>query len=436
MRKIHFYMLGLFLVLNSYQSTGQEVQRRAEINMTLEYANPGIRITEVTEGSPEQKAGLTANDLIVLINNHAIDTRTQYNKIRRGLRSKVKTTLNIKRGNNTLIKEIVFNPLPFESIDGVEAEYGSFTTDYGYKVRTVVYKPENSSNKKLPAIYFVQWLSCSPVETRGLNNGFSNLFWELAKKGYMVYLTEKAGTGDSNGPDCGELDFIKEYNIHKQSIKSFLNRNDINKENLYIMGGSMGSNIAAMLANDFPEFKALIFSGGYHKPWLERLLDFERRTMEFNNVNPSVIYNKMNLFNEFYGDYFQEKKTPRQILDKKPYLSEVWNGADDTQYGRPVSFYQQANSINMAEIWSNVPMPILALYGEYDWIMDKEDSETIIKNASDNANSKFVVLPKTDHSLFYYENFNSKKEAFLKRSNEPNKTVAATVVDWIKNLKI
>jgi len=432
MKALIKYLALLNIVICSAQIGN--VERRAKINMRMEFTNPGILISEIVNDSPEDKSGLANNDLIISVNDKAIHNSKAFNKIKRALRGNTKTKLILKRNGKIIEKQIMFDTLPLETHPELEIDYGSFLTDYDYAVRTLTTKPVKNTTKKLPAIYFVQWLSCSPVESRGNTNGFSNLIWELSKAGYMIYRTEKAGTGDSNGPDCSQLDFTTEYNIHKQSIKSFLNRNDIDKDNVYIMGGSMGSNIAAMLANDFPEFKALVFSGGYHKPWQERLLDFERRTMEYRELPDEEIYKRIKLFSEFYNDYFYNEMTPGEILKEKPKMSEVWSGNADLQYGRPVEFYVQANNINMAKVWKEVKQPILALYGEYDWIMDFEDSVKIIEQAS-NSNSKFVLLENTDHSLYLYDESLKKNEAFKQQSKKPNIRIANHINEWIKTLK-
>lgn len=429
-------LIKYLALLNIVICFGQidNVERRANINMTSEFANPGILISEIVKGSPEDKSGLANNDLIISVNGKTIQNSKEFNKVRRSLRGNTKTKLILKRNGKIIKKEVEFDALPLETHSGLDIEYGSFVTDYGYAVRTLTTKPAKNTAKTLPAIYFVQWLSCSPVESRGNSNGFSNLIWNLSKAGYMLYRTEKAGTGDSNGPDCSELDFTTEYNIHKQSIKSFLNRDDIDKDHVYIMGGSMGSNIAAMLANDFPEFKALIFSGGYHKPWQERLFDFERRTMEYKGLPEEEIYNRTKLFSEFYNDYFYNEMTPGEIIKAKPKMATIWTGSTDLQYGRPVEFYVQANNVNMAKVWKDVKQPILALYGEYDWIMDFEDNLKIIKQAS-NSKSKLVLLNNTDHSLYLYDENLKKNEAFNNQSSKPNIKVADKIVKWLKKIK-
>ena len=52
---------------------------------------------------------------------------------------------------------------PLEVIDGVSSDYGSMRTQDGLRLRTIVTKP-TGVQEKLPAILFVQWLSCDTIE--------------------------------------------------------------------------------------------------------------------------------------------------------------------------------------------------------------------------------------------------------------------------------
>ncbi|HEV7671085.1 MAG TPA: hypothetical protein VGS22_21415 [Thermoanaerobaculia bacterium] len=38
-----------------------------------------------------------------------------------------------------------------------------------------------------------------------------------------------------------------------------------------------------------------------------------------------------------------------------------------TQFGRPVAFHQQAQRRHWAKSWAALDIPVLALFGEYDW---------------------------------------------------------------------
>lgn len=415
-----------------FNLTGQGLPRKVDMKMGIDFAEPGILVNDLPTNSNKYKSGIRPNDIIILIDGEPIVSSSDYRKTVQQLRADKVYHITLKRGVELHEFKTRFEPAPKEQVDGLSISYEYLTTDYGYRLRTIISKPENTL-EKLPAILFVQWLSCSSVENRGENHGFSNLIWGLSKKGYLIQRTEKPGVGDSNGPDCSELDFYTEVEIHRQALDQLRSRDDVDPDNIILVGGSMGSNIAAILASENPSVKALVFTGGYFKSWHERLLDFERRRLTYTSHDTGEVYEKMLLFSEFYAQYFNEHKTPGEILREKPYLKNIWEGAPDLQYGRPILFYQQANAMNMGNIWGSITQPTLALYGEFDWIMDREDHQNAI-NAIQNQKSKFVLLPRTDHNLYSYSDVDSKRSAFNNRSGTPNKQVAEIAWEWLKSL--
>lgn len=428
---LFFFFLGIpwFMVYGQTQ-----LERRGKLGMRFDFKDPGARVSRIDKESVEYKAGIRQNDIILKINREPMNSYSEFLKLTRRFYANTGHQFEIATENGVKTIDVVFPPVNLEEKDGLKVEYSHFKSSLGHRVRTIITKPVDSDRAtKYPAILFVQWLSCSSVESRGDAHGFSNLIWGLSRNGYLVQRVEKYGVGDSQGPDCSELDFNTEVGLHREALSKLMERSDVDPNRIVVLGGSLGSNIAAILAQGNPNVKAVVFAGGYYKTWQERLLDFERRKMSFQGKTPAVIYDNMLKFSRFYAAYFGEKKKPSQILDQHPDLYTVWPSGRDYQYGRPIQFYWQLNDTNMGAIWDAVEQPILAIYSEYDWIMDKEDSETIIKSSS-NPFSKMLTLPQTDHNLYSYDDEYSIRAAFKKRSRVPNKTVAGQIVPWLENL--
>ncbi len=70
-------------------------------------------------------------------------------------------------------------------------------------------------------------------------------------------------------------------------------------------------------------------------------------------------------------------------------------GTAEQQYGRPIAYYQQLQALNLQAAWAEVKVPVLALHGEFDWIMSRGDIETIAALVNQNVPGKaeFVELP-------------------------------------------
>ena len=81
--------------------------------------------------------------------------------------------------------------------------------------------------------------------------------------------------------------------------------------------------------------------------------------------------------------------------------------------------------------WSKVSVPVLALHGQYDWIMSRDDPERIVElvNHQLPGAAKFVELPATGHTFEHYDNvqaaFKFKASAFDPRN-------ANMVADWLR----
>ena len=76
-------------------------------------------------------------------------------------------------------------------------------------------------------------------------------------------------------------------------------------------------------------------------------------------------------------------------------------------------------------------MPLLALHGQYDWIMSRDDHERMVAlvNQRVPGAAEFVELPSTGHTFEHYENaqaaFKFKEAAFVPRN-------AHIVADWFR----
>ena len=110
----------------------------------------------------------------------------------------------------------------------------------------------------------------------------------------------------------------------------------------------------------------------------------------------------------------------------------MWSDATpDQQYGRPVTYYQQLQDLNLMSAWSEVKVPVLALHGEFDWIMSRSDIEMIAGLVNHNVPgaADFVELPATGHTFEHYQS----PEAALSGPALPFDTrIAERICDWLE----
>jgi pimeloyl-ACP methyl ester carboxylesterase len=80
-------------------------------------------------------------------------------------------------------------------------------------------------------------------------------------------------------------------------------------------------------------------------------------------------------------------------------------------------------------VWSGVRVPVLALHGEYDWIMSRDDLELVAELVNRNApgSAQFVSLAHTGHT---FEHYDSLQSAFDGKELPFDASVAQRVADW------
>jgi pimeloyl-ACP methyl ester carboxylesterase len=90
--------------------------------------------------------------------------------------------------------------------------------------------------------------------------------------------------------------------------------------------------------------------------------------------------------------------------------------------------------LNLWAAWEKVDAPVLAIWGEHDWIMSRDDIEKIaeLANRRRPGNGRFVALPRTTHGLLKNETDEYSNKNF--DSGSFNSAVVPLVFDWMKSV--
>ncbi len=428
----NFFLLSVLLLY--IDCSGQDnLPRRAYWGVEYKDADGGgVQLTSVAKDYGFGKSELKANDIIISIGNSEIKKRSDLRVALGGKNEGDQLSIRYRREGKVRTATLTATPFPYEKVDGIDFEYGSFKTSAGDHLRTIVSKPENVYNR-LPAILFVQWLSCDAIDVHPrYKDGNMQLIHDLSKAGYLVMRTEKPGVGDSQGRDCGSYGFNEELKVHQEALEILRRRSDVDIDNIVLFGSSIGGTMAPILAQG-QSLKGLIVTGCYYKTWYEHMLEIERRISFLSGDTPAETNNKMRLWSKFYSYYLNDKMTPGEILEKYPEFEEVWEGAPAHQYGRPVSFYMEANDHNVPAYWDQLNVPALVVYGEYDYIMSRQDHQMIVNalNRKQKGLGRFLEIAGADHGLTVYED---QQAAFDSFSPEYDQTLTKEVLAWLKKL--
>jgi pimeloyl-ACP methyl ester carboxylesterase len=317
-----------------------------------------------------------------------------------------------------------------ESHPDLDVRYESVRTARGFDVSVIVTSPRGAG--RLPTLVFIPWLSCDPVDyPKGPVDGWSRVLLELAHtSGMTLVRIEKAGMGESTGPRCEQSDLDDDMAGYRAALRDLARLPQVDPSRIVLMGGSIGAALVPILARELP-VRGIVASGGFYKTWLEHMLEIERRRLVFEKQTPSQVTAAMRGYADFYSRYLNGGQTPAQVIAQRPDLRPLWYDQPDHQYGRPARYYQQVQALDVAGAWAEVKVPVLLVYGQYDWIMSRDDQDLIVGtvNRDRPGRARLVVVPRMGHNL---ELFDSPQRAYAEQGAQPATGVAPEILRFVK----
>jgi dienelactone hydrolase/glyoxylase-like metal-dependent hydrolase (beta-lactamase superfamily II) len=297
---------------------------------------------------------------------------------------------------------------PLEEIRGLDSHYDVLVTSDRHRLRTILTRPSGSTGR-LPGLYFVPWLSCDSIELpASATGGWPDMMRRVfAGSGLVSFRLDKAGVGDSEGPPCARLDYDTELRHHREALRAFRRRPEVDPDRIVLFGASMGATMAPLLADE-PGVAAVVVWGGGARTWFERTLAFERRRREGRGLPGAQVTREMALIEELLGEYLIRRRAPDAIASRAPGLAEAWRllgGLENgLQYGRSAAFHQQAQAADWAGAWEKCPVPVLALLGEHDWFEEPGSAAWIadLVNRRRPGLARFELIPGLDHHFDRY----------------------------------
>ncbi|MBS0419481.1 MAG: alpha/beta hydrolase [Proteobacteria bacterium] len=315
-----------------------------------------------------------------------------------------------------------------EAYPGIIVAYDAIRDAAGQRLRLIATHPDRPT-AKFPVIFVVGWLSCDTVEAPpGTTDGTQLMLQAIAQTpGFAMVRLEKPGVGDSDG-DCAKTDFVAELAAYRLAFRHLADYTFVDPDKIFLFGLSNGGGFAPLVPDGAP-VRGYVVDGGWIKTWFEHMLEIERRRLELAGHPPEEINALMRSVATLYSAYLLDRQSPHQIFANHPDLRNLWDGPDDQQYGRPITYYQQLQDLNLLAAWSAVRVPVLALHGEYDWIMSRGDFQLLVERVNHNkpGSAEFVELPHTGHT---FEHYASLQSAFDAKQLPFDPAIAQLVRDW------
>jgi len=299
-----------------------------------------------------------------------------------------------------------------EHFQNAQVLYGWAQDSRGERLRTFITRPNNARTNnatgKVPAIFFVGWLSCDSVEypDADTKDGFGVLLRRLIEQsGYATLRMDKPGVGESEG-DCSKADFTTELSGYQAAFDEMLKYDFIDPARVFVVGLSNGGGTGPLVPRQHP-VRGYVAASSWGRTWYEHMLEMERRRLMEAGKSPAEVNTAVKGFVEFYTLYLLKGMTPGQVIAQHPEWKSLWYDTPEGQYGRPAAFYQQLQALNLGEAWQNVNEPVLVIHGTADTIMSRADSEAIAStvNQVHPGHARYLEIADMTHGFTVNDKF-------------------------------
>ncbi len=333
------------------------------------------------------------------------------------------------------------NNKPLEEITGVRSHYGSVLVEPGVRLRTLI-SHSIDQNKPLHPLLFTQWVSCGSIELKAGDGGKMGMI--ARESGLALVRVDRAGAGDSQGPSCNKLDYITEVQHYITAFEKLLKNPRIDSSKIYILGESLGSTTAPLVAEALQgkgfNIEAVVVQGGGALTHLERMINFDRIYLErrLNEVPRADIHAQMNNRIAFQTEYLAKGRHPDNIANDSPAMMAVRDDVrgleKDNHYGRPFAWHQQAAKQNFLAAWASLDAKVLVIFNEFDQFEMRHGHELIVDTVNQRTpgNAELIVQSDLGHSSWRYD---SKEAAYIdKDGKSASKITGKTIVEWLQKI--
>ena len=323
-------------------------------------------------------------------------------------------------------KELI--PFSKEETTEVEAEAEKIEEKYPYeevefgiekwKVRGKLSFPEEKKDR-YPALVLVHGSGPNDEdETIGPNKPFKDIADGLNRRGFTVLRYKKRTNAYGPLLDVKTLTLYEEtIQDAVEAVKYLSHRNDIDKNNVFLLGHSLGATAAPLIASKTTALKGTILAAGSARPILDVVSDQIRHKCETAGYTEDYTQKEVNKIKESYYNVLKSD------YDKL----KTWIGLTRT-------YLEDFNSLDPVGELVKSHIPALIIQGEKDYQVLLKDFE-IWKSAvkeSGKDNVTFRSFPDLNHLFMKVEGVSTGAEYLVPGHIETE--VLEYIADWMKRL--
>lgn len=417
------------LLLASLGLQADALPRKPMLGIQFEPGTLKVRAA-VPGGSAE--GNVLPGDEITAIGEQAVTAIAQITGIMSRKATNEKVTFTIKRGTETIKKEITLKERPREVSPDYDVIY-SHVVSNGKRIRTIMTKPKKEG--KFPVFMMMQGLGQFSMDYPLSGSGPYDVFLRnFAKQDFVTLRVEKPGMGDAEGGPYVETDFKTEGDVYLQALRAVKKESFVDPEKVFVFGHSMGGVFGPYVLSQ-EKVRGFITASTIYKTWVEYWLENLRRQMILGGSTPEQVHEMLRAQAVLQPLIFAENWDPKKVAEAFPqyksYIDAEYSEPGKWQ-GRTLEFWHQLAQLNYAELWKKTDTEILSMWGQYDYVSTEADQEMIVKYRDPKA--KPASYRRIDNANHGFSTVTSYEDAASKANtgSPPNMEAVTVIDDWIK----
>lgn len=403
---------SFLFVVQCFSMIAQDLPRRAFFGIQMEPvtddvrrvlnlpAAKGVLIQRVIPGSTAENAGLQRSDVLLELDGKQVNTPDEAVRMVAAYRAGQTLLYKYIREGKTISEKTIMQGIPEERYANLEVSYHSVKVGDA-QLRTILTKPKISG--KLPAVLFIQGVGCYSIDTPFDTTGsVLQLVNGLARQGFAVMRIDKSGMGDSKGIPCPQIDFNTELQGYLQAFASLQKRPDVDPENCFLFGHSMGGVMAPLVAKEHA-VKGIVAYGTIGVNFMEYFTNTRKTVAQAYAMDPFETDDFIKEQCACTAMMMSARLSREEAVKRNPACSEVY----DFLLLRDKSFWYQLYDLNIPFQWSQYPGKVLAIWGSADYIAARDEHVAIAEtvNQYHPGQATFLEMPNTDHGMQVAGNF-------------------------------